>query len=436
MDEAVAHCTRGPRDLGLGEQRRRRASPTSCWLRGRRPDARDARRRRAPARAPARAEGAGRQRRRPDAPAARVRAPARPVRRRVRRALHRRPAGDLRLPRLPVADPPAHLPPHATTRNLHVRGYKEEGTTTTPFDMVMLNDLDRFHLVMDVIDRVPGLGERAAGAAPADGRRAPARTARTRASTATTRPRSATGRGRRAPGRAGARATCASSSSTPARAASSCALLDGDDALLGERELDAPGRRSTRTLRAALARAAGRRRRGRAPDRPRRRALHAAPVVDRRRGRARALARADRRSRRCTSRRRSRRSTRVATRAAGRAGGRLLRHRVPRDAAAGGARPTRCRASGASAGRCAATASTGSRTPTRRGAPRAARRPPDALRIVTCHLGAGASLCAVRDGRSVDTTMGFTPLDGLVMATRSGSRRPGPAALAAASTTG
>ncbi len=47
--------------------------------------------------------------------------------------------------------------------NLHVRGFKEEGTTTTPFDMVMLNDLDRFHLVMDVIDRVPGLGEREAG---------------------------------------------------------------------------------------------------------------------------------------------------------------------------------------------------------------------------------------------------------------------------------
>jgi xylulose-5-phosphate/fructose-6-phosphate phosphoketolase len=46
--------------------------------------------------------------------------------------------------------------------NLHVRGYKEEGTVTTPFDMVMRNDLDRFHLAIDVIDRVPGLATTAA----------------------------------------------------------------------------------------------------------------------------------------------------------------------------------------------------------------------------------------------------------------------------------
>jgi acetate kinase len=52
-------------------------------------------------------------------------------------------------------------------------------------------------------------------------------------------------------------------------------------------------------------------------------------------------------------------------------------------------------------------------------------RPPDELRLVTCHLGAGASLAAVLHGRSVDTTMGFTPLEGLVMATRSGSVDPG-----------
>jgi acetate kinase len=53
------------------------------------------------------------------------------------------------------------------------------------------------------------------------------------------------------------------------------------------------------------------------------------------------------------------------------------------------------------------------------------RRPLEELRIVTCHLGAGASLAAIQGGRSVDTTMGFTPLDGLVMATRSGSIDPG-----------
>jgi xylulose-5-phosphate/fructose-6-phosphate phosphoketolase len=50
----------------------------------------------------------------------------------------------------------------ANHQHVHVRGFKERGTTTTPFDMVMLNDLDRFHLVMDVIDRVDGLAGQAA----------------------------------------------------------------------------------------------------------------------------------------------------------------------------------------------------------------------------------------------------------------------------------
>jgi len=60
-----------------------------------------------------------------------------------------------------------------------------------------------------------------------------------------------------------------------------------------------------------------------------------------------------------------------------------------------------------------------------RRAPELAGGSPQGFRIVSCHLGAGASLCAIRDGRSLDTTMGFTPLEGLVMATRSGSLDPG-----------
>jgi acetate kinase len=60
-----------------------------------------------------------------------------------------------------------------------------------------------------------------------------------------------------------------------------------------------------------------------------------------------------------------------------------------------------------------------------RRAPQVLGVPADGLRIVSCHLGAGASLCAIAGGRSVDTTMGFTPLEGLVMATRSGSVDPG-----------
>ena len=94
-------------------------------------------------------------------------------------ALFTRPAGHLRLPRVPWL---IHRLTYRRTNhdNIHVRGYKEEGTTTTPFDMVMLNDLDRYHLVMDVIDPCPGSGTVPRGCA-GDGRYAPAPRAHTRA---------------------------------------------------------------------------------------------------------------------------------------------------------------------------------------------------------------------------------------------------------------
>ena len=128
----------------------------------------------------------------------RERAPARPLRRRVRRDVHDRQAGGLRLPRLPVAHPPPHLPAH-NHHNIHVRGYKEEGTTTTPFDMVVLNDLDRYHLVMDVIDRVPSPARARRRRPSGDGRRDEVARAGTRARWAPTSPRSRAGRGPPAP---------------------------------------------------------------------------------------------------------------------------------------------------------------------------------------------------------------------------------------------
>ena len=106
-----------PRDLELGGQRARRAGAgRRARLRRRCADARDGRRRGAPARAPARTARARGQRRRPDAAAVALGAPARARRPRVRRALHAGQAGHLRLSRLSVADPPADLPAHATTR--------------------------------------------------------------------------------------------------------------------------------------------------------------------------------------------------------------------------------------------------------------------------------------------------------------------------------
>lgn len=75
-------------------------------------------------------------------------------------------------------------------------------------------------------------------------------------------------------------------------------------------------------------------------------------------------------------------------------------------------------------GDCDATDSTGPRTAGSRRAPQLLARAPNGLRIVSAHVGAGVSLCAIRDGISVDTTAGFTPLDCLMMATRSASIDP------------
>ena len=130
-------------------------------------------------------------------------------------------------------------------RNLHVRGYKEEGTTTTPFDMVMLNDMDRFHLVMDVIDRVPGARAARRRPAPADGRRAPARArlhARARRRPARG-PRLEAGRGTE-PVRV--LVVNAGSSSLKLR------LLGADDELLGARDLAPGGRTSAAARRRTL----------------------------------------------------------------------------------------------------------------------------------------------------------------------------------------
>ena len=110
-DAAVAHCAAGHRHLGLGVQRRRRRAGRGARLLRRRADRGDPRRGDAAAPAPAAAAGAGGERGRPDAAAGPDRAPARAVRPGVRPAVPAGLPGDLRIPRLPVVDPPAHLPP-------------------------------------------------------------------------------------------------------------------------------------------------------------------------------------------------------------------------------------------------------------------------------------------------------------------------------------
>ena len=384
MDEAVAALHARPRHLGVGEQRRRHGEPDvvlACA--GDVPTLETLAAAATPARAPAGPEGAGRQRRRPDAPAA-----ARPS---TRTASPTREFDALFTTDRPVIFAYHGYPwlIHRLTyrrtnhHNLHVRGYKEEGTTTTPFDMVMLNDLDRFHLVMDVIDRVPGLGQRAARPAPADGRRAPAPARATRASTARTRPRCATGLAAGRPDGVAVLVVNAGSSSLKLR------LLDG-------RRRAARRPRPAAPRRAADARPPSWTRAGRRASTPSgtgsctAASASASAVADRRRRRGRA-ARADRPRAAAPAEVARRRSTPC----------RRVLPDVPAVAcfdtafhahAARGGRDLRAPARpGASAGACGASASTGSRTRTPRGGPRAGRR----RRSSRCHLGAGASLGAV-----------------------------------------
>ena len=122
------------RVVGLGVQRRERRARRGARLRRRCADPRDGGRHRDPARTHAGAAGAGGQRRRPDAPPAGDRAPARARRPRVRCAVYHRPAGDLRVPRLPVADPPTHLParqprPTSTSGATRKRGRRRRRST-------------------------------------------------------------------------------------------------------------------------------------------------------------------------------------------------------------------------------------------------------------------------------------------------------------------
>ena len=294
--------------------------------------------------------------------------------------------------------------------NIHVRGYKEEGTTTTPFDMVMLNEMDRYHLVMDVIDRVPGLGP---------GRRACARrwstsacaTARTPARPATTRPRSrdwvlARLRVQRV------LVVNAGSSSLKLR------LLDPDDEVVWTRDLDA----GADELEDALAEAG-------AADASGHRIVHGGPGLTRP-GRVDDALVADLRA--LTELAplhqppRSTRSTRSAA-PARRPCGRVLRHGVPRDAAGGGAHVRASRASGASGtalrrygfhGLSHAYASR--RAAELVGGARAAPRDLPPRRRGVARRGARRPLGGHDDG--------LHAARGLVMATRSGRRGPGAAA--------
>ena len=329
-------------------------------------------------------------------------ASARPLRHRVRLALHDGPADRLRVPRLPVADPPPHVPPRRTTRTSTCaatrRRARRRRRSTWSCSTTSTGSTSSW-----TSSTACPVSRRARHTCGRRWSTAGCRRARTRASTATTIPRSATGPGR------------------SERVGAILVVNAGSTSL----KLHLVSRRRERRSRRVARRSAS----AEDIDAVGHRVVHGGahlvePTRDRRR-RARGDRASSRRSRRSTTRRRSRAST--------------LRRRalpdVPHVAvfdtafhatmpaeAATYALPRTWREEwgirrygfhGLSVQWCAERASelldaTGAD-----------------LRLVVCHLGGGCSVTAVRDGRSVDTTMGFSPLEGVPMATRSGSVDPG-----------
>ena len=271
--------------------------------------------------------------------------------------------------------------------NLHVRGYKEEGTTTTPFDMVMLNDLDRFHLVIDVA-RPRSRSRRTCGApSPGDAGAPPGC------------PRLHTRQRRR---RAGdSRLDVAVLTDVLVVNAGSTSLklsvVDGNDESTAVASLE-DALESPRSAIASSTAASGSSSRLVIDDAV---ASELAALVE-----LAPLHNAPHSRRSPTlaggfpTPRTSRSSTRPSTARSRRSPAR-----------------TRCPSATATAA-SAGSASTASPSP---GPPSRYRR----RKLVVCHLGGGVSVTAVADGRSIDTTMGFTPLEGAPMGTRAGSVDPG-----------
>jgi acetate kinase len=337
---------------------------------------------------------------------------------------------------------------------LHVRGYKEEGTTTTPFDMVVRNDLDRFHLVLDVIARVPGLADQAGPlAAEMRGRRK--RHAQYIVQHGEDMPEVrelALGHG---PMKVLVLNCGSSSLKFQVIATDADAIEQDKDERLARGVIERIGSEAILTFEARAVRP----RKLAEPWRDHRAALdrvlrwlvegnatsrssglseiEASAIASCTAGEAlkkscASTTRSSPRSRRTSTRAAPQpRRTCAASRpraAAFRArppAGRGVRHRVPRDDARDRVPLRRAVLVLRAASRPALTASTGPHRYVAYRWRRLTGRSKEETKLITIHLGNGCSACAIVGGRSIDTSMGMTPLEGLVMGTRAGDIDPG-----------